>query len=191
MPAQHFSGRRRLAAWMGHGQASAFVLGAALLVYALLWVGPLQGFGLVDPLQPLWHAAVIGLGLVLMGQVLSRDTPRGLAPLKYLLGAGVCLSVAVYALGLLWGAPLAGDAVVRADSGRGVTHIAVRRGGIGSTWTDLVERRTFAYLVVRERAIAQYEREQVLRIDSSEPGRVRVHLQAPGKPDRIDDLLPG
>lgn len=191
MPAQHFSGRRRLAAWTGHGQASAFVLGAALLVYALLWVGPLQGFGLVDPLQPLWHAAVIGLGLVLMGQVLSRDTPRGLAPLKYLLGAGVCLSVAVYALGLLWGAPLAGDAVVRADSGRGVTHIAVRRGGIGSTWTDLVERRTFAYLVVRERAIAQYEREQVLRIDSSEPGRVRVHLQAPGKPDRIDDLLPG
>lgn len=191
MPADGVNGRGAEAAGAGPGRSSWAALGLALGAYALLWLGPLAGFGLIDPLQPVWHAAVIALGLLLMGQVLSRAVPKGWAVLKILLGVGVFLSVLLYGLGLLMMPRATAETGVRAEPGPGLSYAAVREGGMGSTWTRLVERRTYAGVIVRERTIGQYEREQVLRIEASEPGTLRVHLQAYGQPVRVVELPAG
>ena len=73
---------------------------------------------------------VLGLGLLLMGQVLARAVPAGLMPVKYLLGVGIFLSVLVYVLGLLF-LPAAQEAGDQSDTGRGVSYTAMRRGGLG------------------------------------------------------------
>lgn len=172
----------------GRWWSSWGALGLALVGYALLWLGPLEGFGLIEPLQPLWHAAVMALGLLLMGQVLSRVVPSGLGVFKGLLGAGVFLSVLVYVLGLLVLPRASQDTALRAQPAPDLHYAAVRQGGMGNTWTRVVERRTYAFAVVRERTIATYAREQVLHIDASEPGKLKVHLQELGKPARVVDL---
>lgn len=159
----------------------------ALLVYVLLLMGQLKGFSLIDPLQPIWHVAAVLLGLSLMGAIFARRTAKLLAPVKFLVGSLVFLSVALYVLVVLFGNQFTQE--VEGQSAG--AYAVVRRGGMGSSWTDVVERRVYGFILVRERNIVQYDRENVIRIDDSEQGKLRIHLQELGKPDRVDVIPVG
>lgn len=161
---------------------------AALLAYGLIFVSWLEGIGLVYPLSLLFHVVVVASGLLLMGFILAQPSAKLLAPVKIALGVAVFLSVLLYVLALLVGKASPVDADFVAGNRENVSYAAVRRGGMGNTWTDIVERRVYGFILVRDRNVAQYERENVVRIDGGEPGKLKIYLRELGKPDRIDEI---
>lgn len=158
----------------------------ALLIYALLLFGRINGFGLIDPLQPFLHALILFFGLWLMALFFAKTAPKSLVLVKNMLGASIFLCVLLYLSAMFVGSTTSRDSMTDLVGRNDVCYAAVRKGGVGSSWVDIVERRVHFLVFVRERSVAQYERESVVFMDGSNPGEIRIHLREMGKPDRID-----
>ena len=100
------------------------------------------------------------------------------------------LACGVYALrGLAVGTELISHRLV-ADGG--ASYLTIERGGFGSTWTDVVERQSGAFVLFRQRPLAQFQRESVVNLSMVAGTGLMVDLAEYGKPRRQQLLvLPG
>ena len=100
------------------------------------------------------------------------------------------LACGVYALrGLAVGTELISHMLV---SDGGVSYLAIERGGFGSTWNDVVERQSVAFLFFRQRNLQQYQRESVAKLSLLPSVGLVVVLDEYGKPPREEVIkVPG
>ena len=78
-----------------------------------------------------------------------------------------------------------------ADGGAS-SYLAIERGGFGRTWTDVLERQSVAFVLFRQRPLAQFQRESVVNLSMAAGTGVMVDLAEYGKPRRQQLIvLPG
>jgi hypothetical protein len=109
-----------------------------------------------------------------------QSLPIYLRPLRLLFLLVLWLSCAGYGMrSLALGVELITHQV---DAGTNVQILAIERGGFGSTWTDVVERKSFAGILFRDSALAQFQRQSVVDL-SHKPGiGWTAQLDEVGKP---------
>ena len=169
---------------------AVFVTGVLLCsVPAEVVLGPVGAVASLDLALTLsfWIGSAV-LSVLLLAAVFTL--PWYGKPFCVLLMLLLWLACGVYALrGLAIGTELISHRLV---SDGGVSYLAIERGGFGSTWTDVVERQSVAFLFFRQRNLQQYQRESVAKLSLLPSVGLVVVLDEYGKPPREEVIkVPG
>ena len=169
---------------------AVFVTGVLLcLVPVAVFLGPLGVIAALD--LALTLGFVIGsVVLSLLAMSAGTKLPILLKPFRLLFLITLWLGSGAFALSCLAvGTELISHKLV-ADGG--ASYLAIERGEFGSTWTDVVERQSVAFVLFRERPLAQFQRESVVNLSMVAGTGLMVDLAEYGKPRRQQLIvLPG